>query len=358
MSLLLVTVDLWVLQVALLITCGLVVGLTVALVALTARRAHQRTARRALRERWLATLAPAFEPDRQQLVPSRALESLSEREQVATVTTVLSQLSAETFGQVRRASGAADLVAAGRRWLTSRRWWRRLQGVRTLVLLGEPVPEAVRLLDDPHPDVRAEAAALVTIGPVGDEALHRLVQMLGDPVLRCRFAAEEALLAIGAPVTDALVAALGAEESAATPAMLRIASRIASPPLLSPALTLDHADDPATRAGAADVLGTIGGDRAATALRELLNDPQAMVRAAAARSLGSLGEWASAPLLAARVKDPSWDVRRAAAGALRSLGPAGRMYLRRSAGSADPAEAQMAQHVLDLPEIAVNLRAS
>ena len=74
------------------------------------------------------------------------------------------------------------------------------------------------------------------------------------------------------------------------------------------------------------------------------------VRAAAAQALGKLRHWPAAAALAALLRDRAWEVRRAAGFALRALGAPGLLFLRRSLQDTDRYAADMARHVLGLPD--------
>jgi HEAT repeat protein len=76
------------------------------------------------------------------------------------------------------------------------------------------------------------------------------------------------------------------------------------------------------------------------------------VRTAAARALGKLRYRPAAAALATLLRDRAWDVRREVGLALRSLGPPGLLFLHRSLQDADRFAADMARHMLDLPDMA------
>jgi HEAT repeat protein len=103
----------------------------------------------------------------------------------------------------------------------------------------------------------------------------------------------------------------------------------------------------------ARLLGALGGEEHAAAVRERLGDEAPEVRAAAAVALGRLGDWSSAPAVAERLRDPSWRVRRDAALALRALGPAGELLLERALRDDDEFARDIARQTLDLPEAAL-----
>nr|MBA2348214.1 HEAT repeat domain-containing protein [Solirubrobacterales bacterium] len=242
----------------------------------------------------------------------------------------------------------AGLISRAERWCTSRRWWRRLRGVRLLGLLGRGDDVVPRLLHDANPDVRAEAAAWAA-GSRSPAVVERLLELLEDPETLCRFAVKDSLLRLGEPVVDPLARRLPILEGVALREALTIAAALAEPRLRDPALALLGHRDPAVRALASDVVGRIGGVAAAERVAELLSDPDPAPRAAAARALGHLGHWRTAAQLTPLLRDPAWDVRRAAGVALRGLGAPGTLLLRRALADADPFAADMARQLLELP---------
>jgi hypothetical protein len=227
-------------------------------------------------------------------------------------------------------------------------WWRRLRAVRVLTLLDAAPGELRRLLDDPHPLVRAQVIEWSVRAP--DEALvEALLDHLGDPSRLCRFTVEDALIRMGGTVSTPLALRLAeAEEPALEPA-LRVATALAESVFLPSALRHAGHDDPSIRARAATLLGSIGGEDAVARLGLLLGDEHARVRAAAATALGDLGQWTAAPAVAPLLRDDAWDVRRAAGLALRAMGSPGAIFLRRYRNDGDEAAAGMARQVLDLP---------
>jgi hypothetical protein len=287
--------------------------------------------------------------------PTDDLSRLSARRRVTAISALVGSLSGEV---VAAATGPADLAELRRRgaaWTRSPWWWRRLRGVRTLVQLDEPLAAYRSLLTDHRPEVRAEVADWVARDPTPED-ISRLVSMLGTDVKRCRFAAENALRRIGAAAVPALTEYLsGPAEGAAV--ALDIVAAAGTPALIPVATGWSTHPDPANRAASAALLATIGTDQAGGVLIRLLEDPDPQVRAAAATGLGDVAMWSAAPQLTQRLHDPDWSVRRSSAAALRGLGPVGRLCLRRAVDDPDPRAAEIARHVLDLPESALSLEA-
>ena len=229
----------------------------------------------------------------------------------------------------------------------SRLWRRRLHGARVLSLLGGGEQAVPLLLDDPRPEVRAQAAEWAAGNPE-PAIVERLVAMLEDPGRFTRYTVMDSLIRLGGAASEPLGRAI---EAGAGPSVLEVAARVADHRLAAAAGTRAHDPDPAVRAWVARVLAAVGGEAHAAVVGELLDDQDEEVRAAAAVALGRLGHWPAAPQLAARLRDPSWRVRRDAAVALRTLGDPGRLMLERALRDQDGFARDMARQTLDLPEV-------
>jgi HEAT repeat protein len=280
-------------------------------------------------------------------LPARIQESLSLRLAASldpSETTPLAEVARE-IGIVRRAE----------RLCASRRWWRRLRGARLLTAVGGGSEPLLRLLRDPVPAVRAQAAEWAAEHP-SPEAVRLLVDMLADPAALSRFAVQDALLRLGAPAGEPLARILDTAEGDALEAALRVASGLPHPRFVPAGIRLCGNPDPAVRERAAGLLGAIGGTAGADAVTRLLGDPDARVRTAAVRALARMKHWIRAPEIAARMRDTSWEVRRSAALALLALGSPGMLMLRRMLEDANSFAADMARQVLDLPSGASELR--
>jgi len=247
------------------------------------------------------------------------------------------------------AQTAADLgvIERAERWCGSRWWRRRLRGTRLLTTLGGGDEAVPRLLSDPRPEVRAQAAEWAA-GHGTEATVRRLVAMLDDPRGLARFTVMDSLIRLGAaavvPLRDAIA------EGRGLAAALRVGAAIADPRLAAAARDRLADPDPAVRAWAVRLVGAVGGDENAAAVVGRLDDPEPEVRAAAALALGRLGHWPAAPALAARLSDDSWEVRRNAALGLRVLGPAGELLLGRALRDEDRFAHDIARQTLDLPE--------
>ncbi len=271
------------------------------------------------------------------VAPERALAVLDE------LAPSLAGPEREALDEIARRRGLVEHAEAH---CGARRWRTRLHAARVLALHGGGETTVPPLLDDPRPEVRAQAAEWAAAHPEAGPA-ERLVAMLADPAPFPRYTAMDALVRLrGAgvePLARAIVA--GAPREA-----LEVAARIGDARLAEPAHGRLDDPDAGVRAWAVRVLGALGGERHAAAVVERLEDPASEVRAAAAVALGRLGHWPAAPALAAALHDPVWQVRRDASLALRALGPAGQLLLQRALRDEDAFARDMARQTLDLPE--------
>ncbi len=253
--------------------------------------------------------------------------------------------------QLRELARDAGMLDRATRLCRSRRWKRRLRGARIHTLLGAGEDAVPGLFDDPRAEVRAEAATWGAAHPEGD-IIARLLELLGDEATICRFTVKDSLLRLGPAAVEPLRDYLSTASGERAAAGLQIAASLHDARLLDVAFGLLDDELVATRRYAIDVLGALGGERAAAALTAGLDDPAAPVRAAAARAIGQGHHWTSAPGLAAALRDESWEVRRAAGLALRRLGAPGELLLRRMLKDEDRFAADMARLMLDIPRSA------
>jgi hypothetical protein len=285
--------------------------------------------------------------------PELTTGALRARLPVEQMVVVLGELAPNLTGGHRRlltrAAGDAGLLTRAGGLCRSRSWRRRLRGARLFTLLGGGTASVPRLLDDPRAEVRAQAAEWAGGHPAEHETVARLVALLDDDDVLCRFAVDDSLLRLGSPAIAPLVEHLRRARGDAARRAMRIATSLADARLYEPALEHCRDPEPGARAAAAALIGALGGARGTGVLQALLADPAAPVRAAAAAALGRLRHWPAAPSLAVLLADEAWDVRRAAALALRELGGAGTLVLQRSLSHPDAFARDMARHVLDLP---------
>jgi HEAT repeat protein len=262
----------------------------------------------------------------------------------------LSGAGKERLSFVARQVGVVDRA---RKLCESGRWARRLRGARILSRLDVVDPVVQRLLSDPHPAVRAQAAEWAAAQP-SETLIAAMLTLLADPATQARFAVQNALLRMGGVVAAPLAAFLEAHTGRAAEAGLRVAESLAEASFGPAALRLSRNEDVGVRIAAAKLLGAVGDAAAAERLIQLLDDTDSSVRAAAAQGLGRMQHWQAASLLAYRLRDSAWRVRRAAGLALRSIGAPGALFLRRAIKEDDRFAADMAQQVLDLPAAAAS----
>lgn len=285
------------------------------------------------------------------------IEGLPFRLQVRLFTDTASGVVGE--GRARAVAMASDtgLVGVAARRCRSRRWWRRLRGARLLTMLGAGEGVMPALLDDPHGPVRSEAAYWGSTSPT-PEVVARLVAMLGRGDFQTQFAVKDSLVRIGPMASEALAQRMREGDPEGMEACLEVAAGLRDAAFLSPALSLSADESESVRRRAANVLAAVGGEAAAARLTDMLRDPAPGVRAAASQALGRLGHWPAASAIFELTADSAWPVRQQAALALRALGGAGQLFLRRGSTDADPARAEIARHVLDLPESSAGALAS
>jgi hypothetical protein len=253
----------------------------------------------------------------------------------------------------RRIAGWAEtsgLLGRAERWSASRRWHRRLRGVRLFTALAVGADQVLPRLADGDARVRVAATQLAVelAQELGDAELERLTGLLGDRDPGVRFAAGDALCRLAQravrPIADVL-----ADPAAGGPLLrsaLQVAVVVVDPAYLSSALRLSAHPDPDVRRGAVPVLSHLGGGEASSRLAVLLDDVDAGVRAASAEGLGRLGRWQSAAALGRGLRDLSWDVRRASGLALLRLFEPGELVLLRALHDHDRFAADMARLAL------------
>lgn len=253
--------------------------------------------------------------------------------------------------RLRFVAQEVSLLTRARTLCENKSWTRRLRGTRVLSRMDVADPMVARLLVDPHPAVRAQAAEWAAAQP-SLPIISAMLTMLADPATQARFAVQDALLRMGGIVAEPLAAFLETHSGLPAEAGLRVAEALAATNFRPAAIRLSGSDDAGVRIAATNLLGAIGDAPSAERLTELLKDPDSLVRSAAARGLGRMQHWQAASQLAESLRDSAWHVRRDAGLALRSIGAPGALFLRRAIKGDDAFAADMAQLVLDLPEAA------
>ncbi len=223
------------------------------------------------------------------------------------------------------------------------------------------VRQQIERLYSPVPGERADAA--IHLGQMGDQAgpaIPFLVGMLGDST---QFVSEAgdmatspgaeaagALVRIGRPAVEALVAVLGGEDSSIQVHAASVMGEIGDPRAVEPLIALLKDKDPfvsgkavwalgeikdrravgpliaalnheqwSVRTAAAEAVGKIGDRRAVEPLIAAMEDKEALVRSNAAVALGEIRDPRVVEPLIAALKDESRDVRSRAAEALRKI---------------------------------------
>jgi HEAT repeats len=301
--------------------------------------------RRARAVRTIAAAAEGRTPDKGAVAD---LGRLSRAAQISAFSRLGDNLVGAQKEGLCRIARRAGLIEKAEAWCTARRWGQRLRGARLLTLLDGGDDVVPLLLDDPRPEVRAQAAQWAGEHP-GAASIDRLLTMLNDPETLCRFTVKDALLRVGRPAIEPLLRHLTEVDGDPAAEALELAAGIADSRFLRPALTHCRASHVQTRSRAATLVGAIGGSEATAILTELLRDEAPEVRSASAKALGGLRHWPAAGALAECLRDPAWNVRLAAAVALRSLGAAGVLVLRQAMSDSDPFARDMACQVLELP---------
>ena len=280
-----------------------------------------------------------------------ALKDMPRPVQVAVFLEISPSVSGTRKDRLRFLAGEIGLLNRAKAFCHSRRWGRRLRGARILSRLDVADPVVERLLRDPHPAVRAQAAEWGAAQPTLPVVLE-LLNMLADPATLARFAVQNALFRVGSIAIDPLARFLGEHDGDPAEAGLRVAVALAGPRFLPAGIRFSTSNEPDLRVNAASLLAAIGDASGASRLVQMLSDPSSDVRAAAARGLGRMRYWQAASSLANGLCDSAWRVRRESGLALRAVGAPGVLLLRRAVKGDDAFAADMAQLVLDLPATA------
>jgi HEAT repeat protein len=280
-----------------------------------------------------------------------ALEQQPNDVQVVAFLEISRNVTGTNKERLRFIADKVGVVDRARKLCGSPRWAKRLRGTRILSRLDVPDPLVLKLLADPHPAVRAQAAEWAAAQP-SPEVISAMLGLLADPATQARFAVQNALLRMGGIIAGPLTAFLETHTGRAAEAGLRVAESVAEPSFAPAALRLSRDDDDGIRVAAAKLLGAIADAAAAQRLIDMLRDKESRVRAAAAQALGRMQYWAAGSLLSECLRDSAWRVRKEAGLALRAIGAPGTLLLRRALKSDDRFAADMAQQVLDLPATA------
>jgi HEAT repeat protein len=279
-----------------------------------------------------------------------ALASAGTRNLTASLAQIARSVDGATRQRLSEAARELGVAEAASRELDSSRWWIRLGAARCLSTIGADSEQLRRLIADPEPFVRAEAAVCVAFASSRDDAAL-LLPMLTDPAPVCRFAARDALMRIPGVAAPIIADALARNEGDIA-VLLTVAATMPSHQFQAAALQYSSDAPGDTRCAAVAVLRGIGGPACIARLRAMLLDDDASVRCAAADALGTLADWRSAFALRRLLGDASSDVRLQAARALQRLGAPGVLMLRDAAAAAEALPAAIAQQALDIMMLA------
>ncbi len=182
------------------------------------------------------------------------------------------------------------------------------------------VEPLITTLGDADLGVRRQAA--FALGPLKDSRAVRPLAGAAakDPILYVteKDPATAALVAMGAPAVDELIAALKDEDVAVRRGSAHALGKIADPRAVEPLIASTGDADPRVRGLAATALGRIRDSRAVAPLIALLEGADSGARRSAAEALAMIGGPSVDPLIGAlRHRDPS--VRKDAAWALGSI---------------------------------------
>lgn len=278
------------------------------------------------------------------------LERLPQPQQLALLGGLSRQLDGLERVRLEALASSLGLLDAAVAACSSPTWWKRLQGVRTLLLLGSPTSIPLDMVRDSHALVRAEAVRRWSNTPI--EGIPHLLALLDDATPVGRFAVQDALLRIGSPVAKALGDHLVKADSRGLTAAIEVAARLADSSHLKPGLALSRHALAEVRVASAGLLGALGGAESRERLLQMLADESPAVREATLSALAGMGEWSVAPTVSRLLLDPEWSVRRRAALSLAHFGSAGKLYLLKASETQGVA-GEMARYALSLPDSAL-----
>ncbi len=277
-----------------------------------------------------------------------SLGRLSDRHVVALMLDLVPSVSGTSRDVLISLGNMIGILPRARKGVTSRRWATRLYSTRILTAFGVATNDMPALLADRFPDVRAQAAAWAVVAP-SPEAIQGLIGLLSDDDGLCRFAAQDALIRIGLPGSDALMRALNQanENEELTDRILKVVAAMGDERFFSTATWLTTDPAPSTRAWACAVLARTGNASAGGSLVRLLSDPSANVVVAAAAGIAKLDYWPGAVHVEPLLDHSAWEVRKQAVETLLAVGAPGTIMLRAAVRDAGPAS-DMAAQALEL----------
>lgn len=255
-----------------------------------------------------------------------------------------SRLSAEQRRDLASLVRHAPWVEQTLAQASSRKWWKRMEAARLLVMVCDERDEqsVARLVTDPHAAV-ASAATTGIAGCAGPSLIDAVVTGLPSrsPSVRlqqCNALRNHAELATAA-VTEHLSRPASARDLRA---WIQLVEVLATPAALAAVVPLASHPDVEVRTRTARALRSYFSPDAVEAVTRLLRDEDWRVRAAAARAVGALNVVNAIPLLTDSMHDESWWVRFRAGLALADLSQEGRLALTAAQDSPDPFARDMA----------------
>jgi len=273
---------------------------------------------------------------------------------------VLLELAPSVTGESRSVlislGESLGVLQRARAGLTSRRWGVRLYSARVLTAFGVESDAVASLLCDRSPEVRAQGASWSVVQP-SPAAISGLIALLDDDDGLCRFAAQDALIRIGLPGVEALIAAVATAGEDVTAQILTVAAAMGDERFSPSAVAFTYHRLPAIRALAAAVLARIGDPSAGPMLVALLDDESDEVAMAAAAALATLSYWPAAARVEPLLSHVSWDIRKQAALTLLALGAPGTILLAATAPGDGPG-AEMARQALELKSLSITEEAA
>jgi hypothetical protein len=279
------------------------------------------------------------------------LSQLSERQVIAVLLDLAPSVSGDSRSILVDLGERAGVLKGARSGVRRHRWFTRLYSARVLTAFGVESEELGRLLSDRSSEVRTQAAAWSVVAP-NPESIERLIGLLNDPDGLCRFAAQDALIRIGLPASEALIGALDTDDEEVIGRVLEIAAAMGDARFYRPATALTSDPSPTTRALAVAVLARTADPNAGPALVALLDDQSEDVVLAAATGIATLAFWPGATNVEPLLGHPSWELRKQAGLTLLALGAPGAILLRTTAPG-DGLAAEMAVQALQLRSISI-----
>lgn len=234
----------------------------------------------------------------------------------------------------------------------SRKWWKRLEAARLLVMVcveGDG-PLVARLIVDPHPAVATAATAAIA-GCASPALVTVVVNALPSRTPSVRLQQCIALRRHADMATAVVVRWLARP---APPSKLRawiqLVEVLATPAALAAVIPFASHPDVEVRTSTARALRYCFSPEGAETVTRLLEDEDWRVRAAAARAVGALNVRTAIPMLVDAMHDEAWWVRFRAGLALADLSVEGRSALTEVRSSPDPFARDMAALVSGLSD--------